>query len=213
MTPIDLQEANELRRRAWSKEAPDYDKRIGFLERRFLGQEHRRWACGRARGDVLEVAIGTGLNLAHYPEDARLVGLDLVPEMLALARRRAEELGRSVDLREGDAHDLPFADASFDSVVCTYSLCNIPDERRAIAEMKRVLRPGGELLLVDHVRSTAAPLRWAQRAIEAASIRFEGEHMTRRPFPHVVAAGFDVVERDRFRAGIVERIAAVKPKH
>ena len=212
MAAGDLQEANELRRRAWSKEAAGYDKRIGFVERHLLGEEHRHWACSRAHGDVLEVAVGTGLNLAHYAPDARLVGLDLVPEMLELARGRAEELGREIDLREGDAHDLPFPDETFDSVLCTYSLCNIPDEKRAIMEMKRVLRPGGSLLLVDHVRSTVTPLRWIQRAIEAATARAEGEHMTRRPFPHVVAAGFEIVERERFRAGAVERIAATKPK-
>lgn len=207
----DLARANELRRKAWEKEAAGYDKRIGFVERRLLGVEHRRWACSRAGGFALEVAVGTCLNLPHYPADIRLVGIDLSPEMLAIGRRRVVELGRDVDLRVGDAHELPFPDAGFDSVVCTYSLCNIPDNVRAIGEMKRVLKPGGTLLLVDHVRSTSRPLFWIQRGIEALSARTQGEHMTRRQLPHVEAAGFEVQEHGRLRAGVVERLVALKP--
>jgi len=125
-----------------------------------------------------------------------------------VARRRAEELGSGVELREGDAHHLPFPDASFDSVVCTFSLCNIPDQRKAIGEMRRVLRPGGRLVLVDHVRSSSTPVYWLQRAVEVLSVRIDGDHMTRRPAAILDELGFQVVERDRFRMGIVERLVA-----
>jgi ubiquinone/menaquinone biosynthesis C-methylase UbiE len=209
MTPEEREIANDLRRRTWAKDAPRYDKQIGFFERRVFGSEHRRWACSRATGDTLEVAIGTGLNLSHYPADVRLTGLDLSPEMLALARERASKLGRSVDLREGDAQELPFPADTFDTVVCTYSLCNVPDERQAILEMKRVLRRGGRVILVDHIRSSAKPIFWLQKMVELFSIRSEGEHATRRPFLHVEASGFDILERDRMRAGVVERLVAV----
>jgi len=84
--------------------------------------------------------------------------------MLEIARKRADELGVDADLREGDAQQLPFPDTSFDTVVCTLSLCNIPDNRRAIAEMKRVLRPGGRLLLLDHVRASSKNQRSAKSA-------------------------------------------------
>ncbi len=94
-------------------------------------------------------------NFPFYPQGVRLSGIDLSPAMLEIARKRAEELGVDADLGEGDAQQLPFADASFDTVVCTLSLCTIPDDRRAIAEMKRVLRPGGRLLLLDHVRASS----------------------------------------------------------
>ena len=185
---------------------------MGFIERRILGPTHRSWACSQTTGKTLEVAIGTGLNIASYPPGVELVGLDLSPEMLALARQRAEELGRDVDLRVGDAHALPFDAGTFDAVVCTYSLCNIPDPRSAVAEMKRVLRPGGRLLLVDHIGSDRRPILWIQKAIEFFSIRSEGEHMTRRSLGHVAAEGFDVVESDRMGPGrIVERILALKP--
>ncbi len=205
-------ERNARLQKIWAKDAPGYDKKIGWFERRIFGDDNRVWACSRARGDVLEVAVGTGLNLPAYPAETKVTGLDLSPAMLDVARRRAVELGVDVDLREGDAHELPFGDESFDTVVCTFSLCNIPDVDRAIGEMKRVLKPGGRLVLVDHIRSSVKPVYWLQKVVEFASLRFEGDHMTRRPLGSVKQAGFEIEERKRFRWGIVERVMATKPQ-
>jgi len=116
---------NQRLRRYWDKHATSYDRQMKFFERVLLG-DTRAWVCSQAVGDVLEVAIGTGLNLPFYPENIRLTGIEWSPAMLNIAQRRAAELGRSADLREGDAHDLPFADASFDIVVCTFSLLRHP---------------------------------------------------------------------------------------
>jgi SAM-dependent methyltransferase len=206
----DLAGENARRKRAWDAQAHRYDEQIGWWERRLLGEGHRPWAAERARGEVLEVAVGTGLNLPLYGPGLKVTGLDLSPDMLAIARRRAAEAGGDVDLREGDAHRLPFADAAFDTVVCTYGLCTIPDDRRAVGEMHRVLRSGGRLVLVDHVRSTIPPVRWFQRGLEVLSVRIDGDRLTRRPAAIVGQFGFDVVERDRFRWGVVERLVAVK---
>lgn len=175
-----------------------------------LGEEHRGWACSRAEDDTLEVAIGTGLNIPHYPVEVTLTGIDLSPEMLAIARQRAEQLGRPVELQEGDAQNLQFPDETFDTVVCTYSLCNVPDDARVVAEMKRVLKPGGKLILVDHIESAVKPLYWIQKVWELFSIRMDGDHMTRRPSLHVKAAGFEVQTRDRMRWGMLERLVAKK---
>jgi ubiquinone/menaquinone biosynthesis C-methylase UbiE len=202
---------NELLLEIWERDAPDYDKKMDWFERRVLGEDNRPWACSRAEGSVLEVAIGTGLNLPLYPDDARVTGIELSPAMLEIAKQRARELGRDFDLRVGDAHDLSFEDNSFDSVVCTFSLCNIPDVDQAVGEMKRVLKPGGKLILVDHIRSAVKPVYWGQKLWERLSFRRELDHMTRRPLEQVVARGFDVKERDRFRLGIVERLVALKP--
>ena len=207
----DLERRNDKRRRAWAKRAPKYDRSIGFFERRVFGTEHRSWACARAKGDTLEVAVGTGLNLPLYDPDVRLTAIDLSPEMLEIAKRRADELGQAVDLREADAHRLPFADASFDTVVCTYSLCNIPDPYQAVGEMRRVLRPDGKLVLVDHIRSPLKPVLWLQKLIELFVKRIEGEHMTRRPLEQVRAHRFTVTERDRVGPGaVVERLVGVR---
>jgi ubiquinone/menaquinone biosynthesis C-methylase UbiE len=200
---------NTRQRRAYAKQAATYDD--DPWERRLLGTEHRAWCCSQATGDTLEVAIGTGLNLPHYPPEVRLTGVDLTPEMLERAQARAVELGRPVDLCEGDAQDLPFADATFDTVICTYAFCSIPDDVRAFEEMARVLRPGGRLILLDHTASTLRPAYWIQRAWEAFSRRLAGEYWTRRPMLHVQAAGFAIHAHDRLRAGVVERLVAIKP--
>ena len=207
----ELSAQNEKVRRAYTKEATTYDRNIGFFERRILGEEHRPWVCSRATGRTLEIAVGTGLNLPFYPPDVELTGLDLTPEMLEIAAARAEELSSEVSLQQGDAHALPFGDGVFDSVVSTWSLCGIPDPARAIDEMRRVLRPEGLLLLVDHIGSSVRPVYWLQRGIEAISIRTRGEHLTRRQLPLVREAGFQILEQDRMRWGLVERISARKP--
>jgi ubiquinone/menaquinone biosynthesis C-methylase UbiE len=204
--------ANEVKRRLYAKEAPTYDKESDFSERWLFGTEHRGWACSQAIGDTLEVAIGTGLNLPHYPANIRLTGIDLTPDMLGVAQTSAEKIGRRIQLIEGDAQDLPFADASFDTVVCTYALCSVPDDARAVAEMDRVLKPGGRLILVDHIRSSVKPIFWLQWLHEFIPRRTKGEYSTRRPALHVMASGFEIHARDRLRAGIVERLVALKPK-
>jgi ubiquinone/menaquinone biosynthesis C-methylase UbiE len=200
----------ERLRRYWDKHSRSYDQQMAFFDRKLFG-DSRQWVCGRAVGDVLEVAVGTGLNLDHYPDDVTITGVDLSPAMLEHARRRADASGREVTLQVGDAHRLEFPDDSFDTVVCTFSLCGIPDERRAIAEMWRVLRPGGQLLLADHVVSTSAPVRLLQRLLEVVTIPIGGENFRRRPVLHVRDQGFVIEQQERFKLGIVERVVARKP--
>ena len=123
------------RRRAayWDKQAGRYDRAMNFWDRHLFG-DSRPWACGRAAGDVLEVAVGTGRNLSFYPDGARLTGVDWSPAMLGIARERAAALGRDADLRQGDAQALDFPDESFDTVLCALGLCAIPDDRRAVTD-------------------------------------------------------------------------------
>lgn len=116
-----------------------------------------------------------------------LTGIELSPEMLKIAKRRAEELGREVDFRLGDAQNLDFLDSSFDSVVCTLALCTIPDDRTAVAEAYRVLRPGWGFSLLEHVRSPVLAVRAVPRLIEPLSLRFEADHLTREPLEHLGA--------------------------
>lgn len=194
----------------WDKHAPRYDQQMQFFDRKLFG-DTRTWVCSQANGQVLEVAIGTGLNLEFYPDDIRLTGVDFSPAMLARARDRARKLGRTVELQEGDAQALAFPDNSFDTVVCTFSLCSIPDDRQAIAEMRRVLRPGGRLLLGDHIAGSAWPTRAVQWLLELVTIPLGGEHFRRRPLEQVRAQGLQIERQERFKLGIVERLAARKP--
>ncbi len=197
-------------RRYWDKHADGYDKEMAFWDRVAFG-DSRQWVCSQATGQVLEVAIGTGFNLPIYPDEVMLTGIDLSQAMLDIAADRAAELGRTVTLQQANAHDLPFDDNSFDTVVCTFGLCAIPDAEAAVGEMRRVLRPGGRLLLADHVVSTSYAVRALQRAMELVSVPLGGEHFRRRPLDLVRAAGMEIQDSQRFKLGIVERLVARRP--
>ena len=196
-------------KRVWDKWAPAYDKQIAFFERIQFGG-CREWICSRASGHVLEIAVGTGRDLPFYPPGVRVTGIDLSPAMLAIARQRAADVGIDVELREGDAEALDFPDATFDTVLCALSLCTIPHPATAIAEMARVLQPGGKLLLLDHIGSRWWPIWAVQRLAEVVSSR-SGEYMTRRQLPLLAPAGLHVIESEQLKWGTVERIAAIKP--
>jgi ubiquinone/menaquinone biosynthesis C-methylase UbiE len=120
-------------------------------------------------------------------------------------------LGLPVELREAEAEHLPFADASFDTVVCTLSLCSVVDDRAAVAEMHRVLRPGGQLLLLDHVAASNPVLLALQRLWEKVTLRIIGDYQTRHPLPLVEQTGLVVQDSRRSRLGTVERLRAVNP--
>lgn len=207
----------------WDRAAPRYDAATAPLERRLMARG-RRWACARLRGRVLDLGIGTGANLPHVDPGLPLVGIDLSAAMLAQVRARTARAqgpdsgpapgppsARPALLR-ADAGALPFADAVFDSVVCTYVLCCVPDPDRVLHEALRVLRPGGELLLADHVVSTAWPVRLGQRALEAWTVPAVGEHFTRRPLDRLLdlaaTGAVELVDGERHTLGVMEAVHA-----
>jgi ubiquinone/menaquinone biosynthesis C-methylase UbiE len=203
-------EQTERVRRLQDREAHRYDRRIAFVER-VLVEGGREWVCGRARGRVLEVAVGTARNVRYYPAEVILTGVELSEQMLAIGRRRAHELGRDVDLRLGDAQALDFDDGAFDTVVCTLALCTVPDPRRAVAEARRVLRPGGRILLLEHVRSPLLAVRLVQHLLEPLSLHLAADHLTREPLDDLAAEGFEIETVERSKWGLVERVSARKP--
>ncbi|MGC1813173.1 MAG: methyltransferase domain-containing protein, partial [Solirubrobacterales bacterium] len=197
-------------RTIFDKQAPKYDKSMSRFER-WLFAGNREWVCERAEGEVLDLAAGTARNLPFYPNGVKVTGVELSPEMAELGRQRATDLGRGIDMRVGDAEALPFPDDSFDTVVCTYGLCTIPDDAAAVREAKRVLRPGGRILLAEHVRSPNPIVRTIQRIAEPIAHRFAGDHLLREPLGHLATEGFEVEELERLKAGWVELVAARKP--
>lgn len=191
----------------WDQRAPSYDTKMAGVERRFLA-DSRRWVCARASGSTLELAVGTGANLRHYPSYVELTAVDWSPAMLDAARRQARQLGRTVAFQRADAGALPFPTGTFDTVVATFSLCCVPDEKAALVEALRVLRPGGSLLLADHVASSSWWLRAVQRAAELASVPLQGEHYTRRPVTTLAGLGVSIEESERLTLGAIERVHA-----
>ncbi len=210
MAPGPGSSRNDRVRRRYDAQAAKYDRCIAKSERLLVG-DGRRWVCSQATGDVLEIGAGTGRNLPFYPAGVRITGIDLSPAMIEVARQRAAELNIDADLRVGDAHALAFPESSFDSVVCTLSLCTIPDWRRAVAEAARVLRPGGRLLLLEHVRSPWLPVRAVQWVLEPFFVWTGDDYLLREPLGAVREQGLQVERLERSKLGLVERLVARKP--
>ena len=150
---------------AWGRTfARLYDPFLWVGERAGL-RGHRRELLSRARGCTLEIGSGTGLNLAHYPEDLdELVLIEPDPAMRSHLEKRLSRRGRRARLVDAPAERLPFADASFDTVVSTFVLCTVDAPHVALREIARVLRPDGQLLFLEHVRSESpTPARWQDR--------------------------------------------------
>jgi len=174
-----------------------YDPLSARTEKRF-GAELKRQLLADARGRVLEVGIGTGLSLPHYPADVELVGVEPSKPMRRRAQRRAAELGRDVTLVAAPAEELPFEDDSFDTVVTFVVLCSVRDPDRALTEIRRVLRPGGHFIFVEHVRSGDPQLARKQDRFERPWGWIAGGcHPNRQTLGAIEAAGFDVVELEQ----------------
>jgi SAM-dependent methyltransferase len=167
------------------------EKRLGPMRQRLLDG---------VRGDVLEIGAGTGLNFAHYGPDARVIALEPDPYMLRRAEAHLVKLGRrNIDVRREPAEVLPFADASFDFVVSTLVLCTVRDLPRSLAEARRVLRPGGELRFMEHVRGEGL-LGRVQDAVQPVwGWCAAGCHANRRTEAALTAAGFAFGEMSRMR--------------
>lgn len=190
--------------------AARYDRAMDVLDR-VVFDAGRRWAAAQARGSVLEIAAGTGRTSVHLQNTARVTLQDVSAGMLVRARDRVAAAGGAVTLTVGDAQQMAFPDASFDTVLCTLGLCTIPDDRRAVAETWRVLRPGGHVVLLEHVRSPIPLVRWIQRLLDPFFCVLAGDHLMRDPVPVLLSTGFEIVQVQRSGWGMLERAVGRKP--
>ena len=158
-------------------------------------EDRRRAIVPLARGRVFELGCGGGLNQALYDYDrvTAFSGIDPHGKLLARARQRAEARGWPVDIRQGAGEDIPFPDGSFDTVVCTYTLCSVDDPARVMAEMRRVLAPGGRLLFLEHGRAPDAGVAlWQERLEPLWKPLAGGCNLTRPVGATLRGAGFAV---------------------
>jgi len=177
-----------------------YDRLLASSERAGLAAK-RHSLLARARGRVLEIGAGTGLNLAHYPaEVGELVLAEPDAAMAARLRRRVRAHGLAARVVEAHAEDLPFADAAFDTIVCTLVLCTVDDPACALAEVRRVLAPQGQLLFLEHVRADDPGLaRWQDRLAGLWRRVGRGCHPNRATATAIEQAGFRIAEIEHDR--------------
>src|SRR2546422_855048 len=182
----------------WFASTYDWMNRVTGSEKKFMAR-HRPHIVGEAEGRVLEVGAGTGASFPYYTPKARVVATEPDPFMMERAKKRLDELGTdNIELRQESVEDLPFEDGAFDTVVSTLVFCSVGDPKRGLAEVKRVLKPGGTFRFVEHVRADGGWKAFVQDAIVPVwSWLGAGCHPNRRTLKAIKAAGFDIEEAKR----------------
>jgi ubiquinone/menaquinone biosynthesis C-methylase UbiE len=174
-----------------------YDPVGASAERRWMGGRRRRLLAG-ARGAVLEIGGGTGANLAHYRDVDRVTIAEPDPFMRNRIDPKLEDARVPVEVSAAGAEALPFPDGSFDTVVSTLVLCTVPDQEAALDEVRRVLRPGGRLLFIEHVRAAGSAARWQDRLEPLWRRLLGGCHPNRDTVAAIQEAGFEIETFESF---------------
>lgn len=183
--------ATAVTRSRYQRISPFYDTMEIMSERSFRPWRERLWSMVEGP-QVLEVGVGTGKNIPFYPSGMEITAIDLTPGMLEKALKRASKLNLDVDLHLGDAQMMVFPDASFDTVVATCVFCSVPDPILGMREVLRVLKPGGQVLLLEHVRSEQAFLGALMDTVNPLVVRLVGANINRRTVENVRRAGLTV---------------------
>jgi ubiquinone/menaquinone biosynthesis C-methylase UbiE len=174
-----------------------YDQKSASAERRWMGERRRRLLAG-ARGAVLEIGGGTGANLAHYRNVDRVTIAEPDPFMRNRIGPKLDEARVPVEVSAARAEALPYPDGSFHTVVSTLVLCTVPDQEAALDEVRRVLRPGGRLLFIEHVRAAGSAARWQDRLEPLWRRLLGGCHPNRDTVAAIEEAGFEIETFESF---------------
>jgi phosphatidylethanolamine/phosphatidyl-N-methylethanolamine N-methyltransferase len=202
--------ATIVTRARYDRLAPFYDAMESFMERSVFG-ELRQQLWSRVFGErLLEVGVGTGKNMAYYPDTARVTGVDLSEGMLERAKRRARALGLEADLRLMDAQRLAFSDDTFDTAVATFVFCSVPDPCLGLRELGRVVKTGGDIWLLEHVRLNRPVSGRIMDLLNPFVVRVMGANINRRTVENVRAAGL-VVDEVSPAAGELVQLIHAKP--
>jgi len=204
-----LDSAEKVRRR-YDRLAPWFDGLEGFVEGLFF-RRLRKKLWGQALGPhILEVGVGTGKNFAFYPRGAWITAIDFSPKMLAQAQRKLDRMQPDVNLALMDVESIDYADNSFDTVIASFVFCSVPHPRKGLKELYRVLKPGGQLLLLEHVLSANKTRAALMNALNPLVVRLMGANINRQTIKNVQACPFQKIYIDPVSNDIIKLIRAVK---
>lgn len=197
-------------RQRYDRLAPWFDSLEGFLEGLIFRRLRKRlWA--QVQGEhVLEVGVGTGKNFAFYPDRARMTAIDFSPKMLEQAKRKRERKQLDVHLDLMDVQSLAYADNSFDTVIASFVFCSVPQPRKGLKEIYRVLKPGGQLLLLEHVLSSNKMVAKLMNLLNPLIVRLVGANINRQTVKNVQACPFKSILVDPTSSDMIKLIRAVK---
>jgi len=202
--------ATEATKKRYNRIAPVYDFMEGLAERsRYSKWREMLWS--KVEGsDILEIGVGTGKDFPHYLKDAEITAVDFSEKMLSRAREKARKQGVQVRLQQMDVQNLEFEDNTFDTVVASFVFCSVPDPIRGLMEVKRVCKPEGKVLLLEHVLSANRVLAWLMNLTNPAAVRVVGANINRRTVENVTKSGLRVEQVTNLAAGIFKLIEARK---
>ena len=203
-----LDSATATTRARYDRLARRYDAMQSFTERRAFERWRRELWARIEPGRILEIGIGTGKNVPFYPANVVVTGIDISPQMLLRARRVALDLGREVDLRVGDAQALDFPDAAFDTAVGTFVFCSVPDAVKGLAELGRVVKPDGNIWLLEHVRVDKPVIGTLMDILNPLVVPLMGANINRRTVENVRMAGLEIVSVEHPGGALVKMIHA-----
>ena len=202
--------ATETARKRYDRIAPLYDMMEGFAEVLNHGK-WRRLQWSKVEGtDILEVGVGTGKNFPWYPAGARVSAIDFSKRMLERARAKSDKDKVKVRLRQMDVQNLEFGDDSFDTVVASFVFCSVPDPVLGLHEIRRVCRPGGKVILLEHVLSSNRVLARLMNLANPLAVRMMGANINRRTADNVARSGLTIQKVTDLGAGIFKLIEARK---
>ena len=197
-------------RQRYDRLAPWFDSLEGFLEG-LLFRRLRKKLWAMAEGEhILEVGVGTGKNFDFYPAHSQMTAIDFSPKMLVQAKRKQERKQIKVHLDLMDVQTLCYADNSFDTVVASFVFCSVPQPRKGLKELYRVLKPGGQLLLLEHVLSSNKYMAAMMNLLNPLVVRLVGANINRQTVKNVQACSFRSIFIDPSSSDMLKLMRAVK---
>ena len=210
ITSTDLETAKTKAR--FNRIAPMYDSMEWVTETAaFRHWRQKLWTLVPS-GRVLEVGIGSGKNFAYHSDRVTVIGIDISERMLAKARPKARDMDYAIELYQGDAQRLEFADDSFDAAAATFVFCSVPDAVAGLRELGRVVKPDGKIVLMEHVRiNQPAIIGKLMDWIDPLVVRLIGPHINRRTVENVITAGLQVEQVEELAPGGLVKLILARP--